>query len=182
MMPRTHVALLRGVNLSGKNRLPMKDLAVIFTEAGCQNVHTYIQSGNVIFSAGCKLAVRLPGLITAEIARRFEFRTQIILRTGEEMREVIANNPFVKAAVAEQELHVMFLAELPDSRDVDRLDKHRSPPDEFIVRGREIYLRLPNGMGRTKLGNSYFDSKLRTTSTARNWRTVLKLAEMMLSK
>jgi uncharacterized protein (DUF1697 family) len=72
----------------------------------------------------------------------------------------------------------MFLADRPSPARVATLDPKRSPPDEFEVRGREIYLRCPNGVGRTKLSNSYFDAKLATTSTMRNWRTVVKLVEM----
>jgi uncharacterized protein (DUF1697 family) len=179
MMPANYVALFRGVNVGGKNRLPMKDLAGMFTEAGCQNVKTYIQSGNIVFSTRPSVAARLPASMAGEIAKRFDIRTHILVRTREELAGVIAKNPFLRAGVAEEELHILFLADVPDSRDVERLDVDRSPPDEFIVRGREIYLRLPNGMGRTKLSNPYFDSKLHTTSTARNWRTVLKLHEMM---
>jgi uncharacterized protein (DUF1697 family) len=86
---------------------------------------------------------------------------------------------FFKAGVAEKELYVLFLADLPALRCIQDLDPDRSPPDAFKVRGREIYLRLPNGAARTKLTNQYFDSKLRTVSTARNWRTVTKLFELM---
>ena len=73
----------------------------------------------------------------------------------------------------------MFLADLPAASKIETLDPQRSPGDEYIVRGREIYLRLPNGVAGSKLTNAYFDSKLATTSTSRNWRTVTKLLEMM---
>jgi uncharacterized protein (DUF1697 family) len=101
------------------------------------------------------------------------------LRTADELKKVISNNPFLKAGVAEKELHVMFLADAPDASHIRTLDPDRSPPDTYQVRGREIYLRLPNGMGRSKLSNQYFDSKLATVSTARNWRTVTTLLELM---
>jgi uncharacterized protein (DUF1697 family) len=181
MIATPHVALLRGVNLGGKNKLPMKDLVLMFMEAGCHNARTYIQSGNVIFSAVPNAAARLPALITGQIAKRFGFKTQVILRTGEQMREIVSNNPFLEAGTAEEALHVLFLADLLNSRDVDHLDPDRSAPDEFIVRGREVYLCLPNGVGRTKLTNNYFDSKLGTISTGRNWRTVMKLSELAQS-
>jgi uncharacterized protein (DUF1697 family) len=176
-----HVALLRGVNLGGKNRLPMKELAVMFTEAGCHTVTTYIQSGNVIFSAAPAIASRVPTLISAQIGKCFGFQTQIIIRTGKQMRDIVSNNPFLQAGAVEEALHVLFLADLPNSRDINDLDHDRSTPDEFIVRGREVYLHLPQGVGRTKLTNNYFDSKLRTTSTGRNWRTVVKLSEFAQS-
>ncbi|MFL6352899.1 MAG: DUF1697 domain-containing protein [Bryobacteraceae bacterium] len=178
MIATPHMALLRGVNVGGKNKLPMKDLGVMFTDAGCHNVTTYVQSGNVIFSAVATLAAELPALIATQIGKRFGFQTQIVLRTGEQMRDIVSNNPFIKAGKTEAMLHVLFLADLPDSRNIEHLDPSRSPPDEFIVRGREVYLCLPQGVGRTKLINAYFDSKLRTTSTGRNWRTVIKLSEL----
>jgi len=168
--------------LGGKNRLAMGDLVSMFMEAGCYNVKTYIQSGNVIFDATPDVAARLPESIPAKIKSRFECRTQIILRTGEELCEVVRNNPFIKAAVAEETVHTLFLADMPASSKIHALDPHRSLPDEFIVRGREIYLRLPHGVARTKLTNSYFDSKLGTSGTLRNWRTVLRLAELVQTK
>ncbi len=178
----TYVALLRGVNVGGKNKLPMKDLVEMFVDAGCSNVRTYIQSGNVLFSAAPRLVAQVPATISAEIAKRFGFKTPIVLRTAEQLREVIRSNPFLKARAAEETLHVMFLGGTPKPSEIDRLDPARSAPDKFVVLGQEIYLHLPNGMGRTKLLNSYFDAKLATTSTARNWRTVLKLLELSESR
>jgi uncharacterized protein (DUF1697 family) len=176
------VALLRGINVGGKNKLPMRDLAGMFVEGGCENVQTFIQSGNVVFQASGPVAARLPELISAEILKKFGYRTPVVLRTARELEEVVANNPFVRAGAAEQiedVLHVMFLADMPGAGAADGLDALRSAPDEFVVRGREIYLRLPNGVARSKLTNAWFDSKLKTISTGRNWRTVNKLLEMV---
>lgn len=78
-----------------------------------------------------------------------------------------------------KELHVHFLAELPTAQAVKALDPNRSAPDAFRVVGREVYLHMPNGMGRTKLTSTYLDSRLQTVGTARNWATVQKLLEMM---
>lgn len=102
----------------------------------------------------------------------------MVVRTVKQLEEVVFNNPFLKAGADEDTLHVLFLAGLPDPRRVLGLDPDRSPPDAFIVRGQEVYLQLPNGVVRTKLTNGYFDSKLTTTSTGRNWRTVKKLLEL----
>lgn len=175
----TQVALLRGINVGGKNKVPMKDLIEIFAATACAGVRTYIQSGNVIFNAAPGHCERLPDMITAQIAKRFGFKVPVVLRTAEQLGKVIRNNPFLKAGAAEHELHVMFLADAPSSRAVQDLDPDRSPPDAFQVRGCEIYLRLPNGAARTKLTNQYFDSKLATISTIRNWRTVNQLFAMM---
>ncbi len=173
------VALLRGVNVGGKNKLPMKDLVAMFVEAGCGGVRNYIQSGNVIFRAEPHLADRIPALIASQIEKSFGFRTPVLLRTVEQLEDVVGNNPFLPMGASEEALHVMFLDDLPAPDRVADLDPDRSPPDSFIVRGREVYLQLPDGVARSKLTNSYFDSKLKTTSTARNWRTVKKLLEMM---
>ena len=175
----THVALLRGVNVGGKNKLPMKELAGMFIDAGCEGVNTYIQSGNVVFRAESRIVEKLPEVIADRIAKRFGYRTSIVLRTTEEMRSVVSRNPFIAAGAGEDLLHVLFLAGEPDSGRVNNLDPQRSPPDLFTVCGREVYLCLPNGVGRTKLTNSYFDTKLGTISTGRNWRTVMKLLDLM---
>jgi uncharacterized protein (DUF1697 family) len=173
-----HVALLRGVNLAGKNRLPMKDLAAMFTEAGCTDVVTYIQSGNVVFRATEACAARIPAAIAKAVADRLGFRAPVVMRTAGELRGVVRSNPFLRAGADAESLHVLFLADRPSPARVAALDPERSPTDEFEVVGREIYLRCPNGVGRTRLTNEYFDAKLATTSTMRNWRTVLKLVEM----
>jgi uncharacterized protein (DUF1697 family) len=175
----TYLALLRGINVGGKNKLPMKDLTGLFIDAGCSNVRTFIQSGNVIFSAARGLVEKLPSLITKRIEERVGYKIPVILRTAEELNNAICKNPFLAAGALEKTLHVYFLASLPDARDVAALDPHRSPPDTFLVRDREIYVQLPNGRARTKLTNAYFDSRLSTTSTARNWNTVLQLHELM---
>jgi len=178
-MPTTYVALLRGINVGGNNILPMKDLAEMFAKAGCDGARTYIQSGNVIFCAAPKICASLPDLIAGQIAKRFGFTSPIVLRTAEQIGAVIRDNPFLKAGALENELHVLFLADLPAAKNIAELNPDRSPPDTFTVLGQEVYLRLPNGAGKTKLTNQYFDSKLATIGTQRNWRTVTKLFELM---
>lgn len=162
--------------MGGKNKLPMRDLASIFEEAGCENVRTFIQSGNVIFTASASVSKRLAGKVASSIEARFGYRVPAILRTAQQLRDVISGNPFRHA---EDILHVMFLADRPTAAKIASLDPNRSSPDAFIVRGQEIYLQLPNGTARSKLTNAWFDSKLGTVSTLRNWRTVTKLLELM---
>ena len=171
-----HVALLRGINVGGKNKLPMKDLATLFEEAGCEDVRTYIQSGNVIFRAGAAPADAIPSLISASIEERFGYRVPVVTRTAEDLRAIVKANPFAGAEA--NKLLVLFLAEPPAPEHVEALDPNRSPGDEFAVVGREVFLHCPNGFARSKLTNSYFDSALSTTSTGRNWRTVGKLLEL----
>ena len=177
-----YVALLRGINVGGKNKVPMVDLVAMFTEAGCGEVTTYIQSGNIVFSASASCAKRLPSAVTVAIAKKFAYQIPVVLRTAEELREVAATNPFLSSRRNRPEsdsLHVAFLADEPDKARTAALDPNRSPGDSFFVRGREAYLCLPNGVARTKLTNAYFDKALGTISTVRNWRTVLTLADMV---
>jgi uncharacterized protein (DUF1697 family) len=174
----TYVALMRGINVGGKNLLPMKDLVKMFLAAGCTEARTYIQSGNVIFRASPSVAARIPAKIRKAVSDRFGFEGPVTVRTAAELRRVAKSNPFLRAGTEAATLHVAFLADLPASEAVAGLDRGRSPPDRFEARGREIYLDCPSGMARTKLTNQYFDSKLSTTCTVRNWRTVLALLEL----
>ncbi|MYC93697.1 MAG: DUF1697 domain-containing protein [Caldilineaceae bacterium SB0661_bin_32] len=176
--PDVNIALLRGINVGGKNKLPMKALAALFADAGCEEVRTYIQSGNVVFRAGSADVEEISSIISASIQDQYGYQVPVITRTAGELQEIMEANPFLAAGAGADKLHVMFLADLPDSAGVESLDPERSPGDEFAVRGREVYLHCPNGVARSKLTNSYFDSRLSTTSTSRNWRTVRKLLDL----
>jgi uncharacterized protein (DUF1697 family) len=173
-----HVALLRGINVGGNNLVPMKRLAEVLTASGCADVQTYIQSGNIVFSRGRHPEARLSGLISKVIADEFDVQVPVVLRTANDLRSVVRTNPYLKSGADPAFLHVAFLADEPTHTAAAALDPMRSVPDAFELRGRDIYLHLPNGVARTKLTNAYFDTKLGTTSTLRNWRTVLKLLEM----
>lgn len=156
----------------------MKSLAALFTDVGCTEVQTYVQSGNVVFAATPSLARRIPVVIEKAISAQFGLRVPIVTRSAAELGEAVKRNPYLPMEADTSVLIVAFLAAKPRPTKVATLDPDRSPPDEFAVHGREIYLRLPNGVARTKLTNAYFDSKLGTTSTFRNWRTVVKLVEL----
>jgi uncharacterized protein (DUF1697 family) len=174
------VALLRGINLGPHKRMSMKDLVAVFEKCGCTDVGTYIQSGNVVFTApshGIDAAA-----IEARIAKRFGFEAPVVLRTAEELDAVIAANPYPKCDQEKDRPHVSFLASEPLAEHVALLDPQRSPGDSFTVIGREVYLLFPTGLANNKLTSQYFDSRLKTISTARNWRTVLGLAELVRSK
>src|SRR5436305_1966598 len=125
-MTTPFIALLRGVNVGGKNKLPMKDLGALFVAAGCAQVRTYIQSGNVLFHADPVLATRLPDLIAARIVEGFGYRTPVILRTADQLAAVVASNPFLTSSAAQEALHVLFLADEPSQSRIDTLDGDRS--------------------------------------------------------
>lgn len=174
-----YVALLRGVNVGGKNKLPMKDLAALFEALGCRAVRTYIQSGNVVFRATPEVYVGLAARVVKGVREGFELDVPVVLRGAEALERAIAANPFLAAGCEPESLHVMFLRDTPDEARASKLDANRSPGDAFALIGREVYLRCPNGVARTKLTNDYFDRALATVSTVRNWRTVLTLRDMM---
>ena len=172
-----HVALLRGINVGGRNKLPMKELAAHFRDAGCRDVQTYIQSGNVIYRAAETLAAELPARIRAALQTHHGLSVPVVTRTAAELRAVVRHHLFLGRGVQTKQIHVGFLEKTPAPDRAATLDPHRSPPDTFVLHGRELYLHCPNGMARTKLTNAYFDARLDTVSTMRNHKTLLALLE-----
>ena len=132
-----HVALLRGINVGGMNKLPMAALVELFEAAGCRNVVTYIQSGNVVFDAAAAVANALPGTIAQAIADSLGLRVPVVTRSAAELAAVAANNPFARHDLAT--LHVMFLQDAPSPKAIASLDPERSPGDTFVVQGRDVY-------------------------------------------
>lgn len=171
------VALLRGINVGGKNKLPMAELTRVCQDLGCREVRTYIQSGNVVFRAEPSLAAGLPEAIEGELAGRLGLKVPVVLRSAAELRRVSQANPWPDAEP--RSLHLAFLAAQPTPQALAKLDPERSPGDQYKVVGRDIFLFLPDGVARTKLSNDYFDRTLRTVSTVRNWTTVMTLLGMV---
>lgn len=172
------MALFRGVNVGGRNRLPMTVLAAMFEDAGSPDAQTYIQSGNVAFRARRSDAARIAEDVSARIEAAVGARAPVVVRSAAEMAAVLKANPFLGSGIDERALHVGFLRDRPLPARVAELDSQRSPPDRFALSGREVFLHLPSGVARTKLTNAYFENALKTTATFRNWRTVRKLAAM----
>jgi len=171
----THVGLLRAINVGGNNILPMADLVKIYTAAGAKEVSTYIQSGNVLFSASAAVAKQLPAKITAALAKR-DMKVPVVQRTAAELAAVVKDNPFLRSKTTSLErLYVAFLGAAPDAKAIASIDPQRSPGDEHAIIGSHVFLHLNNGAGGTKLTVAYLDKQLATTSTVRNWQTVLKL-------
>ena len=175
-----NIALLRGINVGGKNKLPMKDLAAMFVDAGCEDVRTYIQSGNVVFRAEPALAKDIPSLIGESIMERVWLQCSGGRPHGPRVargraRPIPSPKPNSRPTGCSSSSWRTCL----NKARVESLDPDRSPGDEFAVVGREVFVHYPNGVARSKLTNAYFDSRLSTTSTGRNWRTVNKLLEMV---
>lgn len=169
---------MRGINVGGRNLLPMPELARIFERAGCSRVRTYIQSGNVVFAASAACIKSVPSAIAAAVGERYGFEPSVVLRSAHELKRVVAANPFKGEALDPRLLHVGFLADKPPAANVARLDPSRAPSDRFVVRSKEIYVNYALGAGKSKLTGAYIDRVLGTSSTFRNWNTVLKLLEM----
>ena len=172
------VALLRGLNVGKHNRLKMPALVDVFEQLGCVDVTTYIQSGNVLFTAPAALVTQLPKRVAAALEQDHDVRSPVILRTGKELAAALTRNPFLAKPHDVANLHVAFLADKPTKAAAASLDPARSPPDELALVGRDLYLHFPKGQGRTKLTNAYFDTTLETLSTVRNWNTLTALAAL----
>jgi uncharacterized protein (DUF1697 family) len=166
----TYVALLRGINVGGRNKVSMAQLRTLFDSLGYTDVQTLIQSGNVVF--GSRSVPKPPGL-EAAIEKEFGVPVGVMVRSGRQLQSTLAHNPFPKAEPTS--LHVGFIAKKPPATLVKQLDADRYVPDRFAIRNAEIYYLLPNGMGRSKLPG-YVDRQLKTPITVRNWNTVTKLA------
>jgi uncharacterized protein (DUF1697 family) len=175
-----YVALLRAVNVGSYGRMSMKDLQGWVIDIGATDVTTYLQSGNVVFSADTNSPAELADAIENRITEACGLDVDVLVRTAKEMKKVAANNPFFKPGSDPKTLHVTFLAEKPDREQVSALSAPPGP-DQFRIVGREVYLYLPNGIGRTVLGNAFF-KKLRVPATTRNWNTVTNLAELVDKK
>jgi uncharacterized protein (DUF1697 family) len=168
------VALLRGVNVGGRV-VPSAELRGVFEELGHDDVTTYIQSGNVIFrSPGA--AASVTAAAQRALAARFGHEIAVALRTGAQLRRVLASNPLSDRDAAS--LHVTFLQARPKVALVRALDPEEHLPDEFAVGATEVFVHCPNGYGRTKLNNSFFERRLKVQATTRNLRTVTTLADM----
>lgn len=161
--------------------VPMPDLARMFERAGCKAVRTYIQSGNVLFSASPAIAKKIPATIGEMIDARLGFRPHVMVRTAGDMRRIADSNPYAdpKNAVDPKTLYVAFLDALPVAGDIAALDPNRSPGDRFTVIGQEVYLFLATGPIKTRLTGPYLDSTLKTRSTWRNWNTTIKLRDLL---
>jgi uncharacterized protein (DUF1697 family) len=178
MTTKTFVALLRGINLGARNKVPMPKLKSAFESLGFEDVVTYIQSGNVVFRSSSGGAKKIAARIEQGIEEVFGLSIIVVLRTPAELKSIAKSNPYLPRETDLTKLHVVFLKSRPAAKAIAQLDPERSPPDEFTVRGREIYLHLPNGFGRSKLTLDYFERRLGVDATARNWKTVLKLLEL----
>jgi uncharacterized protein (DUF1697 family) len=172
------VSLLRGVNVGGHHAIKMDALRTLYESLDLHDPRTYVQSGNVVFRTREQDLAKLAERVEKAIERKFGFRPAIIVRTSSEMRDVVAGNPFAKRqGIEPSKLIVTFLAYDPGQETQDKLRKLKTAGEELQIRGRELYIYFPNGMGRSKLP-ALIDRTLPTPGTARNWNSVTKLLDM----
>ena len=171
--------MLRGINVSGQKRVSMDKLVSLFEALGVQKVRTYIQSGNVVFDSVKIEATELSKKIERAIEKCFGFTVSVVTKTKSDFGKTIKNNPYLKdKKIDPSKLHVTFLKDAPNKAEVKKLLELENDVDTFYVVGSEVYLHCPNGYGRTKFTNIYFEKKLSVTATTRNWKSVKSLFEM----
>jgi uncharacterized protein (DUF1697 family) len=167
------VGLLRAVNVGGR-KLSMAAVVDAVSACGGADARTYLQSGNVVFSGSRAVASGLSAALSSVAG----FDVPVLLRSAADMAGVVSGQPFDEPSSA---WHVTFLESAPAAGAVSALDPSAYGTDSFVVAGRHVYLRTPNGYGRTKLTNTFFERKLGMVATTRNWRTVCALADMTSS-
>jgi uncharacterized protein (DUF1697 family) len=175
--PTAYAALLRGINLGSHKRIAMADLRALIEALGFADVRTYVQSGNVVFRTD-RAAASLRKRIEQAIGKELGLDVTVVIRSGRQLGDLVAANPFVRSKLPPKALYVTFLAEKPDRKRKQALLKESFEPERFELAGEDVYLFFPNGYGRVKLNNATLERRLGVAATTRNWRTVTALAEL----
>ena len=175
------IAILRGINVGGKRKILMQDLREMFTKLGFTDICTYIQSGNVVFSGiQEKDEPVLEQKIEKAILETFQFEVPVIVRSEDEWNEVVNGNPFLINTNTEiEKLYVSFLQKCPETTELEAMKKNDYSPEKYEIIGKNIFGYFPKNYSKSKLSNQLFEKKLKVTATTRNWKTVLKLQELI---
>ncbi|MDD2799466.1 MAG: DUF1697 domain-containing protein [Bacteroidales bacterium] len=172
-----YVCLLRGINVSGKNKIVMKELVVMFEYLGFRNVETYIQSGNVSFDSDVTDQTKLEELISDGIREHFGYEVKTFVRSKEQIRELLDRCPYSISELKENEQLYFSLLDSPRRNDDISLEIRTKTADECFILDNSIYILCRNGYGNTLLSNTFFEKKLKTAATTRNLATMIKLSE-----
>lgn len=175
----THVALLRAVNVGGRNRVKMAELRALLVDLGLGSVQSLLQSGNLVFDGRGRSTGELERLLERVARERLGLETAFLVRTAREWQEMVAANPF--PAEAENDpghLLVMLLKQAPDPDRISGLGAAVRGRESVRAHGRQLYIVYPDGIGRSRLTSAVIEGRLATQGTARNWNTVLKLASL----
>jgi uncharacterized protein (DUF1697 family) len=173
-----YVAFLRGINVGGKNKIKMETLREVFSNAlGFENVKTYINSGNLIFETDEIDDKTLAATIETAIDKEFNLKIKTIVRTIDEIKNIVENSPFAGQFENDKDLHVFFLDEELPIEKRELLLSNNSENEQYFVRNREIFCLLRVSVLDSLIGKDYIGKKLKVFATARNWRTVNKILE-----
>ena len=173
-----YVSMLRAVNVGGTSRIKMDALQAVYESIGLKDVRTLLQSGNVVFRSRIANREQLVTRIVQEIERQLELEVDVILRTVAEIASIVERGPVLSPRADKAKLLVMFLAGVPSAAAQAALAKWHKGPEMLEMRGPEIYLYYPEGVGRSKLTGAVLENKLDVAGTARNWNTLEKLFEV----
>jgi len=178
-MPR-YVSILRGINVSGKNKIKMTELADLYRSLAFTAVESYIQSGNVVFGSPAGSNQEIASMIEEGIKEAFGLEVPVIVRSKKDFQKVISHNSFIsRTGIDPAFLHVTFLERKPGKDRLAAFSPSGLGQDEFAVSATEVYLYCPGGYGKTKLSNAFLEKQLGVTATTRNWKTVNTLNEML---
>ena len=174
----TYVALLRGINVGGHNRVRMADLRALLEGLGYADVRTLLQSGNAVFSASTRSPATVERQVQAAITAELGLTVRVLVRTASRLAEVLAADPLGDRATDHSRYMVVFLEKRLTAAALSDIDPDPYAPEELTAAGSEVYLWLPEGVQDSRLVRALTDKRLGGTSTMRNWNTVRKLAEM----
>ncbi|MBV8216829.1 MAG: DUF1697 domain-containing protein [Solirubrobacterales bacterium] len=174
---RSQILLLRGINLGPHKRVSMPELRALLTDAGFEDVQTYVASGNVVLTSSLS-ADKLVAKSEKLIAERFGFDVDVIVRTADELAEVVRLNPLADVVDNPKRYQVSFCNGEPDPKAVEKVAAAAAPSEKLVAVGRELYAWHPDGVGRSKMWTKLAGTGLGVRATARNWTTVTKLLEM----
>jgi uncharacterized protein (DUF1697 family) len=174
---KTYIALFRGINVGGYHMLPMKELKVVLEQNGCEDVQTYIQSGNVILNSSISDVALLEKRLSAAVSKSHGFEPRVLLLTHAELERAAAGNPFPAADENPKSVHLFFLDGVPKKPDLKSLEALKTKTEAFVLKGKVFYLHTPDGFGISKLA-ARAEKLLGVEATARNWRTVTTLLGM----
>ena len=176
--PKAFFALFSGINVGGNRIVKMAELCAFFEELGFTGVESYVQSGNVVFRSGNGKADKLGNKIEEAFEAKWGFHSRIMVRDADWLRGMVDANPYPDLAEEPKKLHLFVLEREPTGEETKRLSDKCKGPEEFTVRGDAFYLKAPNGLGKSEFA-ALIPRTLKVPCTARNWRTVLALLEMM---
>lgn len=177
----TWIALLRGINVSGRNIIPMAELRVCCTKLGYQSVQTYIQSGNIIFQTDAS-AAQIETALEQAIHSHFNLHIPVIVRHATDWPSYIANNPFPDQSQSQANLVMLALSKAVPAADAVAKLRERAVSGEQIEQvGDALWVYYADGVARSKLAPALFDRLVGSHVTARNWNTVLRLQEVIQS-